>query len=116
MNSAAPSFIEAKRKGGSNIRVRADLISALIPVEIKEGDKYKHPIRLHLGTNNYVDVENETLDTVWNKMCQALGKNLVLIGCVTEDYPGHPDYGKTKEQLAAERAAKATASSRMRIA
>lgn len=83
------NFIETERKGGGRLRLRADYITGLMEVEVKEGDKYKKLIRVHLGSNNHIDVEGETLDSMWNKMCQAMGRNLVVVAQTAPGFPGH---------------------------
>lgn len=73
-------------------RIRADFISAIIEVETKDSGNLKKHVRLHLGTNNFVDCQDETLASIWNKMNQAMGRKLYYIRDVSPGYPGHPDY------------------------
>lgn len=88
------AFIEVVRKGGATARIRADFITALIEMEIKEGDngKFKDIVQIHLGANSYIAVQDDSIDEIWNKMCQAMGRKLHYVAEVAPDYPGHPNY------------------------
>lgn len=57
-------------------------------------------VRLHLGYGVTVDIYSETLDEVWNKISQALGRRINVFSEVTPGYPGHPDYRGDKKTLA----------------
>ena len=100
---ATECFIEVIRKDANGAldgycvaRIRADFITAIMEVETKDGTSFKKHIRLHLGTNNYVDCQAETLGSIWNKMNQAAGRPLFAVKEVSPDYPGHPDYDKPR--------------------
>ena len=84
------AFIQVARKDadGCVARIRADMICAIVEMEIKNGTSYKKVVRLHLGVNNFIDCETETLDSVWNKINQAMGFPLHVVDSVSPDYPG----------------------------
>jgi len=93
------SWIECKRRQsrkGLTVRLRADFVTAVVETLTKEGDKFIPGVRLHLGNNNHIDVIDETVDSVWNKLAQATSSNMPVIDTVSPDYPGHPDYGQAQ--------------------
>ena len=101
-------FIEVVRKDANGksdgycvARIRADFVTAIIEVETKNDTSFKKFVRLHLGNNNFVDCQNESLGSVWNKMNQAFGHALRVVGTVSPDYPGHPDYDAKHRRVAA---------------
>lgn len=92
-----PSWIECRRKHSRvhlTVRIRADFVTAVMETMTKVGTKEHQGVLIQLGNNNHVNVVDETVDSVWNKVLQALGTNMPLITEASPDYPGHPDYGK----------------------
>lgn len=99
-----PSWIQCNRQTASTksggpsamlaVRIRADFVTAVMESWVKVGDKGKLIIRLQLGNNNHVDVVDETLESVYNKICVAIGSGMPVVTQTSPDYPGHPDYGK----------------------
>lgn len=90
------AFIEVNRKSGGKARIRADAITAFVEVEIKEDDRNKPTIQIHIGANSFVVVKDEPLWALWNKTCVALGGRDIM--CVSEpsvEHPTHPLFGKT---------------------
>lgn len=94
---ANESFIEVTRKGGGKARLRADTITAFIEVDPKEPDKAKPVVQVHIGTNTFVTVQDEPLWALWNKYVQAVGgRNITCITSVSDEAPGHPNFGKPR--------------------
>lgn len=89
-----PSWIDAIRRGGCLVRIRADFVTAILETDEKVGDKRRMGVRVQLGNNNHVDLEDETVDSVWNKVSQAIGQTMPVTADISPDYPGHPDYGR----------------------
>jgi len=89
-----PAFIECRLRGGGKARIRADAITGVITLYVKENAKDNIlVIRLHIGHNIFYDVKDESLDSVWNKMAQALRvSTLPCIGATSANYVGHEDY------------------------
>lgn len=93
----AEAFIEVTRKGGGKARLRADIITAFIEVDPKEPDRSKPVVQVHIGTNTFVTVQDEPLWMLWNKYVQAIGgRNITCITTVSDQAPGHPNFGKTR--------------------
>lgn len=92
---AAESFIEVNRKGGGKALLRADIITAFIEVIPNEPDRSKPVVQIHVGTNTFVTVQDEPLWALWNKYIQATGgRNIPCISQVSDQAPGHPNFGK----------------------
>lgn len=94
---ANESFMEVNRKGGGKALVRADIITAFIEVIPNEPDRSKPVVQIHVGTNTFITVQDEPLWALWNKYVQALGgRNITCITEVSEQAPGHPNFGKPR--------------------
>ena len=101
MNNEA--FMEVNRKGGGLARIRADIITAFIEIEPAEKDKFKPLVKIHIGTNMYITVQDEPLWSLWNKYIQATGgRQVPVITEASVEIPGHPDFGKPRVVRAAE--------------
>lgn len=87
-------FIEIIRKGGGRCRIRADFITALIEMEVKNGNegKFVKVVQIHTGANSFIHCQNDSLDDIWNKINQAMGRRMTCVNSVSSDYPGHPEY------------------------
>jgi len=95
-----PSWIQCVRQSSSraditlSVRIRADFVTMVMETLTKAGDKYKPGVRIHLGNNNHVDVVEDTMESVCNKISVAMGSGMTLITEPSPDYAGHPDFGR----------------------
>lgn len=102
-----PAFIECRLRSNGKARIRADFITAIITTYTSEhGNDHILVLRLHLGHNNFIDIKDETLESLWNKLVQALGTNPAVIGETSAAYPGHPDYKEDSISLPSPRPVK----------
>ena len=91
-----PSWIECARRSSRvnlPVRIRADFVTMVLETLTKEGDKYIPGVRIHLGNSNHIDVVEETMETVWNKLSVAMGAAPTVVSALSPEWPGHPDYG-----------------------
>lgn len=96
------NFIETRKRGPNGkgrVRIRADAITGLVETFVVEGVKDNiRVMRVHLGSNGFLDLEDETMDTLWNKLNQAIGRKLVVVEDTSPEYPGHPVYEQTEKE------------------